>query len=61
MSPILLKQMRGMSMGFVDLLVHLGLLLMPAIVLALLVAILGTLILLEGNLPFAGWPARGIL
>lgn len=50
MLPIMLKQMRGMSWGCLDLLVRLSLLIMPGIVLALVAAILGVLVMLEGNL-----------
>lgn len=59
MMPFMLKQMHSMSWGCLDLLVRLSLLIMPGVVLGLLAAILGVLVMLEGNLSVASWPLSG--
>jgi hypothetical protein len=49
MLPIMLNRMRGVSWGCVDLLFRVCLLVLPGFVLAVLAAILGALVLLDGS------------
>ncbi len=59
MSQMMFNRMRGVSWCCLDLLTRTCVLLVPGLVLALLAAILGTLILLEGPVSLGPWILGG--